>query len=161
MAVIKVNLGGDHSKSFTVPDSLIKGRDPAVAEKLVKKALAAHVPNIDNAEIIIPEDKQDGAPMVVSVTERATTKGEAPRQTRVLARLSAAPTHTSPAVALAQEVMSAEAHGDTEFIERAERRGDVERAISESERELREVDRACGSLGRAVPQASTQVPEGF
>lgn len=160
MAAIKVNLGGDHSKSFTVPDSLIKGRKPDVAEKLVKKALAAHVPNIDNAEIIIPEDKQDGAPMVVSVTERATTKGGS-RQARVLAHLSAAPAHTSPAVALAQEVLRSEQHGDTEFIERAERLGDVERAISESERELRETDRACGSLGRAVPQGSTIVPEGF
>jgi len=161
MAVIKVNLGGDHSKSFTVPDSYIKGRTPEVAEKMVKKALAAHVPNIDNAEIIIPEDKKDGAPMVVSVTERATTKGQGSRQQSVLAALAAAPAHTSPAVALAQEVLRSEEHGDTEFIERAERRGDVERAISESERELRETDRAVSSLGIAVPQASTQVPEGF
>ena len=99
--------------------------------------------------------------MVVSVTERATTKGDGSRQERVLASLSAAPTHTSPAVALAQEVTRAEAVGDTEFIERAERRGEVERAISDSERDLREVDRACGSLGRAVPQASITIPEGF
>jgi hypothetical protein len=162
MAVIKVKLDENHSKSFTLPDSIIKGRPREVAEKLVRKALAPHVPNIDNAEIEIPEDKKDGAPLVVSVTERATTKGSGnPCQARVLAVLAAAPAYTSPAVALALEAQQAEEQGDMEFVERAERSGDLERAIAESNRELRDCDRVLQFLGLAIPKPSIYVPEGF
>ncbi|HEX8653069.1 MAG TPA: hypothetical protein VF708_19790 [Pyrinomonadaceae bacterium] len=163
MAVIKVSLPGAGSKSFTVPDEYFKGRSREESEKIVKKALAGKVPNIDNAEFDIPENREAGAPLVIGVTERATTKGSerTSYQERVLARLIAAYAHTSPAVALAREAQRAESEGDDGFVERATRQGAVERAISESEREMRDVDQALGSLARAVPQPSTQAPEGF
>ncbi len=159
MAVIKVNLPGVGSKSFTVPDAYFTGKSREQSETIVRKALAGKVPNIDNAVIDIPEKVEPGAPLVIGVTEQATTKGS--RQQVVLSRLLAAPPHTSPAVALATDAQRAEAEGDEDFIERAERQGTLERAVVESEREMREVHQALGALTKAIPQPSAHTPEGF
>lgn len=79
----------------------------------------------------------------------------------VFESLLATPEYVNPAIALATELMQAEACGDTDMMERAIRSGAVERAVSEGQREGQAVAKALASCGQAPPIASKKVPVGF
>lgn len=87
--------------------------------------------------------------------------GEESGMKEFLDKLTAAPEYRNPAIRLAQEIMAAEASGDTDLLERAIRSGEVERAIVDGTREGEGVDRMLSSLGHSIPQSSKTVPVGF
>jgi hypothetical protein len=76
-------------------------------------------------------------------------------------KLVGAPEYVNPAIKLAAESIVAESQGDVEFLERAVRNGQVESAIVEGAKEGGQVAIALGAFGKAIPQASIKVPEGF
>jgi hypothetical protein len=149
MAVVKIE-----GKEITLPDDVVKAGD-----KAIRAVLAANgFPAVENADIQIVGGKQ-GAPAIVNVSPRSTGKG-APAD-HFLEKLAAAPEYVNPAIALAAAVWQAEAQGDTDFVERATRSGEVERAIEAGSREGREVIRALRDLGHVTPCSSKKVPIGF
>lgn len=75
--------------------------------------------------------------------------------------LIGAPEYVNPCIALAAEAFQAEAIGDVDFIERAERNGTLERAIAEGEREGQQVLRLLKAMGHVMPTSSKNVPVGF
>jgi hypothetical protein len=79
----------------------------------------------------------------------------------VFEQLLAAPEYVNPAIALAAELMQAELRDDQDTLERAIRSGQVERAISDGDREGNAVARALGACGQSPPIASKTVPVGF
>lgn len=80
---------------------------------------------------------------------------------QVIEALVAAPEYSNPAIALASEVQRAELAGDTELFQSALRRGEVERAIYESNHEGQAVSNSLLKLGKASPTSSKTVPVGF
>ena len=152
-SVVKVE-----GKIVTVPDEIV-----ALGKEAIRAALSVDFPAIENAQIEIV--KEAGAPTIVTVSKRATPKGQAytlpTEQALIVDLLTRTPAYVNPAIELASEVMSAEARGDREFFESLVRRGDVERAISESNREGQAVADALFKVGHAVPTTSLDVPVGF
>jgi hypothetical protein len=164
MAIVKIE-----GKSITVPDEIA-----ALGKEAVRNLLSQEFPAIENAQIEIV--KEEGAPAVITVTKRATPKGQvaltqallqpetrpmALEQSQLIDALRAAPPYVNPAIALTEDVMRAEMMGDREFFEAAARRGDVERAISESNNEGQAVADALFLIGHALPTTSDEVPVGF
>lgn len=150
MAVVKVE-----GKDVTLDDEIVRlGKDA------VRAALAIDFPGVENADIQI-EGERGGAPAVVTVSKRAAPKQAGGPYARVFEKLLAAPDYVNPAIALAAACQQAEARGDTEFFDRAARRGEVERAVAEGEREARAVHKALSVLGHAKPCSSKTVPVGF
>lgn len=156
MGVVKIE-----GKEITLPDDVIRAGD-----KAVRAVLAANgFPAVENADIQIVGGERQGAPATATVTPRSTGKGGTggaftPARD-VLETLLSAPEYLNPAIALASECRRAEAQGDDEFFERARRSGQVERAVSEGQREGRDVLKALKALGHVVPCSSDEVPEGF
>jgi hypothetical protein len=152
MAVVKVE-----GKTYTLPDEIV-----AAGKEAIRATLSVDVPGVENADIQIVE--RPGAPSVVTVSKRAQPKGVtlSPEQARIANALINAPDYRNPAVALASEVMSAEAAGDGgALFASLVRRGDIERAVSELNREGQAVSDALLKLVRAPAACSEFVPVGF
>ena len=148
MALVKIE-----GKEVTLPDDVVKA-----GEKAIRAVLAANgFPAIENADIQIVGAK-GGAPAIVSVAPRSTGKGS---PSPFVEALISAPEYINPAIELAAQVWQAEANGDRDFLERAIRSGQVERAVSEGQREGKEVLRALAELGHVTPASSKTVPVGF
>lgn len=78
-----------------------------------------------------------------------------------VAALINAPEYVNPAIALAARAWQAEASGDTEFIERVARSGELERAVEEGSKEGAGVLNLLKRIGHSVPRSSKSVPVGF
>jgi hypothetical protein len=147
MAIVKIE-----GKEITLPDDVVKAGD-----KAIRAVLAANgFPAVENADIQIVGGK-GGAPAVVKVAPRSTGKG----RSDFIDSLVAAKEYVNPAIELAAQVWQAEAQGDSDFLPRAIRSGQVERAIAEGAREGREVVRVLKELGHVTPCSSKNVPVGF
>lgn len=159
MAVVYVD-----KKPITLDDEIV-----ALGKEAVRMALAGDFPGVENADIRIEEPKSAGAPATVTVSKRAAPKSAprgqddllSPAVARVLEDLAAAPDYVNPAILMAAAVMQADGRGDAEFLDRAARRGDVERAVAAGEREQKAVHKALAALGHAKPTTSKTVPLGF
>lgn len=159
MAVVYVD-----KKPVTLDDEIV-----GLGVDAVRAALAVDFPGVENADIRIEQPKAAGAPATVTVSKRAAPKSAPEGQGdplpaavgRVLEALAAAPDYVNPAILMAAAVMQADARGDAEFLDRAARRGDVERAVAAGEREQRAVHKALAKLGHAKPTTSKFVPLGF
>jgi hypothetical protein len=154
MAVVHIE-----GKPVTLDDEIVK-----LGKEAVRAALAVDFPGVENADIVI-EEKGGRAP-AITVSKRAAPKqaphGEvSPAYRRVIEALMRAPDYVNPAIGLAAACQQAELRGDAEFFDRAARRGDVERAVAEGEREQRAVHKALAALGHAKPASSKTVPVGF
>lgn len=154
MAIVKVE-----GKEITLPDDLVKAGIPAIKAVLATNGF----PAIENADIEIVGGA-NGAPAIVNVTPRSTGKGgpgaPSPYGGFVEA-LAKAPAYVNPAIALAVLVERAEREGDMEFLERAIKSGQLERAVMEGAHEGKRVWQALASLGHTKPVASKTVPVGF
>ncbi|HEX8773734.1 MAG TPA: hypothetical protein VF735_08985 [Pyrinomonadaceae bacterium] len=149
-----VNVDG---KPISLPSQIVEAGVPAI-----RAALAAEIPTIENAEITIERGITPGAAPSVSVVKRGQGKGAlSQEQEELVAVLERAPKHVNPAIRLAAEAMRAEAMGDTGFMDGALRRGEVERALIEGEREGRAVSKTLVALIHAAPSPSNKVPVGF
>lgn len=154
MAVVTID-----GKPVTLDDEIV-----ALGKEAVRAALSVDFPGVENADIVIDSKVGKGAPAVVTVSKRAAPKSAAapsPAYLRIIESLIAAPDYVNPAIELASACQQAEAAGDTEFFDRAARRGEVERAMAAGEREARAVHRTLGALGHAKPASAKQVPRGF
>ena len=78
-----------------------------------------------------------------------------------LSALADAPEYVNPAIALAAEIQRAEALGDQDALDRAVRNGSVERAISEGQKEGRDLLKMLVTLGHVTPASSKRAPTGF
>lgn len=145
-------------KDIPIPRDVVRAGLEAVQAVLV----ASGFPASSVADIRMP-DERTGAPAVV--TPRSTGKGAGgappPWLAGFLAGLEAAPEFVNPAVALAARVRRAELDGDEEFVERAVRSGELERAVHEGQREGARVAKILRACGQAAPAASATVPDGF
>lgn len=149
MAIVQIE-----GKEITLPDDVVKAGTEAVRAVLA----ASGFPAVENAHIVLPD--QPGAPAVV--TPRPTGKGNLTGgRADFINALINSPAYINPAIELAALAMRAESDGDTGFIERAERGGDIERAVSEGMREGKNVIRAMRAFGHCVPCSSKEVPVGF
>lgn len=153
MGVVKIE-----GKPVTVEDDVIKAGPDAV-----RAVLAANgFPMTENAQIQLPDEKNPSAPAIV--TSRSTGNGQAPLRPQyaaALRRLREAPAYVNPAIKLAAECRRADVEGDDDFVERAHRTGELERAVSEGLREGRNIQRTMMLLGHTVPQSSEEPPVGF
>lgn len=154
----------------------IDGKEVTMSEDVVRMGKEAVIPMLEangfpharNAEIEIVGAEKPGAPSIVNVRPREARKGSGGACDLIddpgaafLAALDEAQEYINPAVAMAAQAMQAESQGDTEFLERLMRTGEVERVVEAGEREGTQVARMLGDLGHAVPQASKFVPVGF
>lgn len=157
MAVVTIE-----GKEVTLDDEIVK-----LGKEAVRAALSVDFPGVENADIVIGSSKGGSSAPAISVSKRAAPKQAPgarplPRSTgHIVESLLSAPDYVNPAIALAALCQQAELRGDTEFFDRAARRGDVERAVAEGEREARAVHKALAALGHAKPTSSKIVPLGF
>ena len=156
MAVIKVE-----GKEVTLDDDVVKAGKDAVRAVLAANGFVM----TENAEIQLPDEKNPTAPAIV--TSRSTGNGQEERRplrpayAAVLRQLRESPPHVNAAIRLAADCRRADAEGDDDFIERAHRTGELERAVSEGLREGRDIQRTMTMLGHTVPQSSEEAPVGF
>jgi aminoglycoside phosphotransferase (APT) family kinase protein len=158
MAVVTID-----GKQVTLPDEIVE-----LGKEAVRAALEIDFPGAANADIRI-EGAKGSAPATVKVSKRAAPKQNLPQKIkaapswyeRMILALLDAPDYVNPAIALAYQCQQAETRGDTEFFDQMVRRGVVERAINEGEREARAVHQALGILGHSKPTSSRTVPLGF
>jgi hypothetical protein len=146
-------------KSFTLDQEIIDAGVPAI-----KAALAVDVPDIENAEIVIDEPKQAGAPRTATIVKRGMGKGSSdlsPAQRHVLDVLARAPAHENPAIGLAKRLQAAELAGDSGAFDEALRSGELERAVASGEREGVAVHAALAQLSAAMPVPAAAEQEGF
>jgi hypothetical protein len=149
-------------KNVTLDDEIINA-----GIETIKAALSVDFPDVENADIQIERPATAGAPTRATVVKRGTGLGQddepqlSHAHADVLRVLMGAPEYVNPAIALSVRVMRAETAGDTEFLDRAIRSGEVERAVAAGEREGHAVQKALAACGRGVPVASKSVPVGF
>lgn len=146
-------------KSFTLDQEIIDAGVPAI-----KAALAVDVPDIENAEIVLDEPKQAGAPRTATIVKRGMGKGSSglsPAQTHALDVLGRAPEHENPAIGLAKRLQAAELAGDSNAFDEALRSGELERAVAAGEREGVAVHAALGAISAAMPVPASAEQEGF
>ncbi|GEM_PF-7069136 len=148
-------------------DGATREIDDAIAkdDDLLRKVLAASVPNMEHVEFVrgtkddVTEVNVVKKSIEVTVVKKAQSKGN--QQSEILNAFLEAPEYKNPAVDFALKKLEAEETGDNGFMFRAIRSGAASRAAKEGADDCHECELAFFTIINVAPIPSKEIPLGF